>query len=77
MKKNLEKDFKKAAEEENIYETKDRKILDDEGDLEREVTWGNPLAKKPEEDDLERDTTWKRDPVPTYVARAKRIKARV
>ena len=76
VKKNLEKDFKKAAEEENIYETKHKKNLDDEGDLEREVTWGNPPAQKPEEDDLERDTTWKQDPVPKYAERVNRNKAR-
>ena len=74
MKKNLEGDFKKAAEEDNIFVTKNK--AEQEDDLEREVPSDRKPAKKPEEDDLERDTNWKRDPVPKYAERVNRNRAR-
>ena len=40
VKKNLDKEFLKAAEEDNIFETKNKPDQGDEEDLEREVTWG-------------------------------------
>ena len=64
VKKNLDKDFRRAAEEDNIFETKNKPDQGDEEDLEREVSWGLRPIQKPEEDDLERDTNRKKDPVP-------------